>query len=261
MGIRVSFGFLSPFDATSSQDLSILSAILATGGTYTTIGVSTAQANFVSLVLAHGLTDTDHAGGTSSILLPGLLTAGNVSTSSGTETFTYDALSGEVLDFTVTAITDETFDFTLHEACANKDIGSGSTSMGSIIFATTAATSLDLIISTKNTTAGLFSMSLPSPVNRTIAVCGSGNTTTPANNGAGPNPNTTTVSMPTTPTPTARATFAGSAAMLKTYAAGAIFPVAMAAGVLLLQCDGTRWYSLVVVAARGRDQGIEVDGS
>ncbi len=247
LGIRVSFGFLNPSSAGSSQDPSILSAILSSGGIYTTISDSTAQANFVSLVLSHGLTDTDHAGGANTLLLPGLLTAGNVSASSGAKTFTYDAVSGENLNFTISSISQQTFDVTLHDKGANKDVGSVSTDasgMATILFDATSATSLDLTVGTKNATAGLFTVNLVSSVNRTITICGFGNTTVPNNSTgtsttvpipsstgtgvSGGSPNGTTIQTPTIPSSPPK--YTGGAATLQSFAMGAILPIVVAVG-------------------------------
>lgn len=232
LGIRVSFGFLSPFDATSSQDPSILTAILATGGIYSTIGDAAAQAQFVSLVLSHGLTDTDNAGASSSLLLPGLATAGNVSSTSGPATFTYDAVSGEKLNFTVSSISAQTFDITLKDKTANTDVGSSSTDafgLATVLFDASGAASLELSVGTKNATAGLFSVNLISSLNRTITVCGS-----TTNNGTKPNGTSTGTSKPSTPTPTSPPKFTGGAAGLQSYAMGAIFPLVVALGVLVI---------------------------
>jgi hypothetical protein len=239
-GIRVSFGFLSPSDSTASQSPSILSAILATGGIYTTISDSAAQATFVNLVLSHGLTDTDVANTGSSLLLPGLLTAGNVSASSGPEGFTYDAVANEVLNFTVSAISQgQTFDATLRDKSANKDVGAKSTTPSTssspgtgdalITYTATAATTLELSVSTKNTTAGLFSVSLSSSLNRTISVCGvNPNGTVGGGNGTKTNATGTGVY---TVRPTA--TFVGAAAV-KRVAGPVLFAVLGVVGALLL---------------------------
>jgi von Willebrand factor type A domain len=175
LGIRVSFGFLSPSDITSTQDPSILSAIISTGGLYSTIGDSTAQANFVNLVLSHGLTNTDQAGGSNNLLFPGLVTAGNVSATSGAETFTYDAVATEQLNFSVTSVDLEVFDLVLHDKNANKDVGSASTDssgFASIQYVVSVDGELDLSVSTTNATAGLFLVSLTSSLNRTLTICG-----------------------------------------------------------------------------------------
>jgi uncharacterized protein YegL len=175
LGIRVSFGFLSPSNTKSTQVASILSAIINTGGIYSTISDSTAQANFVNLVLSHGLTNTDQAGGANTLLFPGLVTAGNVSASSGAETFTYNAVTGEHLNFSVTSISLQTFDVVLHDKAANKDVGSTSTDksgLAYILYDVSANGELELSVSTQNTTAGLFLVSLTSSLNRTLSICG-----------------------------------------------------------------------------------------
>ena len=180
LGIRVSFGFLAPDASSGVQDPSVLSAILATGGVFSTINDATAQANFISLVLTHGQTDSDNTGGrTNTLLLPGLATAGNVSASSSPLAFTYDSQVGEILNFTVTAISAQSFDVKLTDKTANKELQTVSTDpttgVVSLLLDPAPAATLELAVSTTNTTAGLFSVSLISNLNRTISLCGAGN--------------------------------------------------------------------------------------
>lgn len=185
LGIRVSFGFLSPFDASATQDASILSAILATGGVYSTIGDAAAQASFVSLVLSNGLvnSDTSGSGSDDTILLPGLATAGSVSSSSGPKTFTYDAIVGEKLKFTITALGEHGFfDVSLHaKSDATKVLGSGNTDDAggvlNITYTVIENGELDLSISTADADVGLFSVTVESSVKRTVTLCGGHNNT------------------------------------------------------------------------------------
>jgi hypothetical protein len=175
LGIRVSFGFLDPFNS-DIQDPSILTAIIATGGIYSTIDSAVAQGSFVNLVLSHGLTAADGgAVGDKTLLLPGLVTAGNVSSADSPAKFTYDAVAHEKLKFSVQAISEQSFDIKLVDKIGNSDIkgaSTDSTGLATIEYETTAALTLELDVSTSNSTTGLFSISLVSSVNRTISVCG-----------------------------------------------------------------------------------------
>lgn len=245
LGIRVSFGFLNPGDSTDTQDPSVLATILGTGGIYSTIDSDVAQAQFVNLVLTHGLADVDAPSSGTTLLLPGLTTAGNVSASSKAAVFTYDAQAGEALNFTVTSITaGVTFDVSLKDKTANKDVSSQSTDattgIASILYTATAATNLELDVTTKNTTGGLFGVQLQSSVNRTISVCGSTNTTS-TNSTVPSGGSTANVSVSSTlaPTPSATGTKTASSSPLYTGAASAmgvgrdvaavaLFPVLMA---------------------------------
>jgi len=237
LGIRVSFGFLSPFAQADVQDPAVLAAILTTNGIYSTIDSAEAQANFVNLVLSHGLADVDASGSSNTLLLPGLITAGNVSASSSPATFIYDSQAGEELNFTITAITDEEFDVTLRDKTANKDLQTASTNdtgIASLILTVTTATELELDVSTTNSTSGLFSVSLVSSVNRTISVCQSSNGTSVSNTTGTSN---TTVGPSTTLIPSASYTrsttsptmpvFTGAAATVQSFALAALFPVLM----------------------------------
>lgn len=78
LGIRVSFGFLNPSGGV--QDPDILLAIDANCGVYSNIDDATAQANFVSLVLASGLVSADTTGTSGeTFLFQGLKVSGNAS--------------------------------------------------------------------------------------------------------------------------------------------------------------------------------------
>lgn len=179
LGIRVSFGFLNP-TGTDVQDPDILSAIDANGGIYANIDDATAQASFVSLVLASGLVNADVTGSSGqTLLLPGLRISGNVSASTSPASYQYDALANEVLNITVTAITPGvTFDSSLKKG--GNEVGKASTdaTTGEGVIAYTvggAAESLTLDLSTTSPTGGLFQIALDSSVNRTINVCGQNN--------------------------------------------------------------------------------------
>lgn len=226
LGIRVSFGFLNPSGGV--QDPDILSAIDANGGVYANIADATAQANFVSLVLASGLVNADTTGtGGSTFLFQGLKVSGNVSASTSPQTYQYDALANEVLQINVTAITSGIqFDSSLKKdgnevGKASTDATTGESTVEYTVGST--AESLTLEVSTTDTTGGLFSIALGSSVNRTINVCGQ------VPDDKKPQPNVTII--PTgkvTPTNTVLPTFTGAATMLQGVIAAAAFPILFA---------------------------------
>lgn len=226
LGIRVSFGFLSPSGGV--QDPDILSAIDANGGVYANINDATAQANFVSLVLASGLVNADTTGTSDKTLLfQGLKVSGNVSASTSPSSYKYDALANEVLQINVTAITPGvTFDSSLKSGSnevgkASTDATTGESTISYTVGST--AESLTLDVSTTNTTGGLFSIALGSSVNRTINVCGQ------VPDDTKPQPNVTiTPTGKVTPTNTVLPTFTGAAAMIRGVAAVAVIPVLFA---------------------------------
>lgn len=172
--IRVAFGFLSPAPPSGEEDL--LTAILNTGGIYSTISSAEAQKNFVNLVIAHGLTDIDNtssANGTTT-LFPGLSIAGNVSAASGPKSYAYSAQAGEKLNFSVSAISGQKLDLTLRDTKSNKDLNTtvtDSSGHGGFLFEVTKTTELGLDINTTNKTTGLFTVSFNSSVNRTFGSC------------------------------------------------------------------------------------------
>lgn len=229
LGIRVSFGFLNPSGTT--QDPTILDAIIAANGIYANIDNAEAQANFVALVLSSGLVNADTASAGSTLILPGLRISGNVSAATSPNTYQYDALANEVLNVTVTAVTEgQVFDFKL-KTKGGADIESASTdpSTGEGVIEYTvggAAESLEIEVSTTNTTSGLFSIALQSSLNRTINVCGQNPGTDPT----APKPNGTATITPSTPTPTNTKgpIFSGAAAVVRGVAAIAVFPVLFA---------------------------------
>jgi len=230
LGIRVSFGFLNPSGTT--QDTTILDAIIAANGIYANIDNAEAQANFVALVLSSGLVNADAASGSGqALLLPGLRISGNVSASTSPRTYQYDALANEVLNVTVTAVTEGVvFDFKLKQK-GGADIETASTdaTTGEGVIKYTvggAAESLELEVSTSNPDSGLFSIALQSSLNRTINVCGQDPGTDPTT----PKPNGTITPPTFTPTPTNTQgpVFTGAASIVRGVAAVAIFPVLFA---------------------------------
>jgi hypothetical protein len=234
-GIRVSFGFLSP-DSTTTQDPTILAAIIASGGTYANIDSAEAQANFVATLLAAGLVSNDGSGAAGgALLLPGLRISGQVDAASSPETYQYDALPNEELSFTISAITvGQTFDLKLLDKASSTELGAVSTdpTTGEGTFNYTVgatAQSLQLDVSTTSVTQGIYSLGLTSNFNRTVNVCGSNTGGNPPN-GTNTPPNGTTPAHPSTPTPTKSHTpvFTGAAATVQGVLAVAVFPVLFA---------------------------------
>jgi hypothetical protein len=170
LGVRVSFGFLSPDSSASSP--SVLSAILDTGGVFSTFQDSEALKTFISSVVSHGLTSSETAS-SNSVLLPGLTIVGNVS-SSAAATYTYSAIAGEDLKFTVKALDSQALSVKLSDKTASTDVGiqaTDSTGSAGLLYTASGAAELELSVSTTNATSSLFSVSLGSSVNRTFNLC------------------------------------------------------------------------------------------
>ncbi|KAI9773046.1 MAG: hypothetical protein M1840_008166 [Geoglossum simile] len=123
-GIRVHFGFLDPSGSGSKRE-KLLGAILGTGGIYSTISSAEAQKNFVDLVYSQGLTSQDNPNpnGTSG-LLPGLTVARLIDSTEAVK-FTYPALSGEKLNFTVSSLSKQILTCTLRKG--KKEVATDST--------------------------------------------------------------------------------------------------------------------------------------
>jgi len=118
MGIRVNFGFLNPSGTSSSQLLSLktlLTAIIQTGGIYSTINSAETQQNFANLIFQHGLTaqDNNNPNGATT-LLPGLSVIRTISKDKPVE-LVYSALAGEKLNFTVQALESQPLNCTLKD--------------------------------------------------------------------------------------------------------------------------------------------------
>lgn len=125
MGIRVHFGFLDPTGVGSSRP-KLLSAILGTGGIYSTISSAEAQKNFVNLVYSQGLTSQDNPNpnGTTG-LLPGLTVARLIDATKPPVKFTYSALAGEKLNFTVSSLSSQSLSCSLRNG--KKEVASDTT--------------------------------------------------------------------------------------------------------------------------------------
>lgn len=163
LGIRVSFGFLSAVLPAGVQTL--LTAILNTGGRYGTISNAAGQQNFINSVLLNGLTGNDTGSG-SSVLYPDVAIAGRVS-SAESQTYSYTTQPGEKLNFTVLALSGQTLDLTLRDAKASTDIKKASTDSkgrGSLTYDATSTVELGLVISTTNSTSGLYTIGVNSSI-------------------------------------------------------------------------------------------------
>ncbi|KAI9782460.1 MAG: hypothetical protein M1839_004946 [Geoglossum umbratile] len=101
LGIRVSFGFLDPSDTT--QDKQVLLAIQNSGGIYNTIFDVASSDQFINLVLVNGITKNDNPQGSNSTLIAGLSIAHFIS-GSQTQLITYNAQSGEIIDFSIQSV-------------------------------------------------------------------------------------------------------------------------------------------------------------
>lgn len=164
LGIRVSFGFLTP--TSQDQDIEILRAILQSGGVYATINQASTQQAFVALALANGLTGLDAtSANATSTLLPGISTAKFLQT--GTNKFTYAAQAGETFNITVEALDPIALMVTLRDVSANKDIISNTTdSTGVTVVGYTAQSRMDVevVITATNSSTGIFSVGLNSSI-------------------------------------------------------------------------------------------------
>ncbi|KAI9893850.1 MAG: hypothetical protein M1814_005403 [Vezdaea aestivalis] len=186
LGIRVSFGFLSP--TTPAGASALLNAIMSTGGVYSTITTAAAQQAFVNQVISRGLTNND-AGTGPAVLFPGLATAGQVSSASP-KTFTYSATAGEKLDFTVTALGGKSLDVVLRDTKASSDISTAKTdAKGVALIKYEAKTAIDLglVVSTVDSGDVLFTVGL----NSSLGANYSNPCIPPPTNTTGPKTNTT----------------------------------------------------------------------
>lgn len=186
LGIRVSFGFLTP--TSQDQDIEILRAILQSGGVYATIDQASTQQAFVALALANGLTglDANNANATST-LLPGISTAKFLQT--GTNSFTYAAQAGETFNVTVEALDPIALMVTLRDVSANSDIISNTTdSTGVTVVGYTAQSPMDVevVITATNSSTGIFSVGLNSSIPLNATCNTTGNTTNTTNTTTSP---------------------------------------------------------------------------
>jgi len=191
LGVRVSFGFLA-IDA-DQQDSGITTAIIQSGGTFTTLTTAADASVFVAQALLNGLAGPPRSG--SVAILPGLKTAGLLSQTSS-NTFSYTAQAGESLNITVTAIDPIDLTVTLRNEDTKADITSAatdsSTGVASIMHTPQDRSNLSIVVTATGgnvTSGGLFAVQLGSSLNPCTG-----------------NPITNTTITPTHPTPTPTAT-------------------------------------------------------
>ncbi|KAK0663904.1 von Willebrand factor type A domain-containing protein [Cercophora samala] len=191
-GIRVSFGFLS-VDA-EEQDSRITSAILQSGGTFTTVNTAEDTSKLVAQALLNGLVGAPQTG--SVPLLPGLKTAGMLSQTSLT-TFSYAAQTNEAFNVTVTAIDNISLKATLKESGKSTEIKSTVTddTTGVAVLEYTALSGGNYTIEVSSAggskSSGLFAVQIGS----SLDPCKPSNSTQPHPSGTGvvPSPTTSTV--------------------------------------------------------------------
>ncbi|KAB5566544.1 hypothetical protein GE09DRAFT_1218801 [Coniochaeta sp. 2T2.1] len=197
-GIRVSFGFLA--SSTASYDPDLLAAILRTGGTYVSFETADAIQSFLYLLLSNGLTKTDTAASGDQALLPGVTVAKLTAGSAGVG-FSYAAVAGETVSFTVESLSAQALDAELTDG-SGASVGKNSTGSSGeaavLEYTAAASTNLKLVVSSSNSTAeGVFQVSVLSSLG--ISAC---NLTTVPNNTTGGTGPTGTGSVVVTPTPT-----------------------------------------------------------
>lgn len=197
-GIRVSFGFLAPADATFDADL--LQAILKTGGSYTSFETADAIQSFLFLMLSNGLTASDQSANTDQPLLPGI-TVAKLTGGQNAVSFGYAAQAGEALVFTVESLSKQPLDAELTDASgasAGKNSTAGAAGKpAQIAYTAASAGNIKLVVSTTSTAEGVFQVSL----NSSLGISGCNLTTVP-NNSTGTGTNGSTTVTPPTPTPT-----------------------------------------------------------
>lgn len=95
---------------------------------------------------------------------------------------------------------------------------------------------LEVSVGTKDPAQGLFTVQLVSSVNRTIVICGATNTTTTGsgNNGTSTNGNGTVVGTTPSPTRSVQPVFTGAAAVVEMFVMGAVVPLVVVVGFLVL---------------------------
>ncbi|KAL1837205.1 hypothetical protein VTJ49DRAFT_4156 [Mycothermus thermophilus] len=160
LGIRVNFGFLS-VDSTQ-QNPEITTAILNSGGIFSTITSASDISKLVAQVLLNGL--VGEAGDEPTTLLPGLDTAGLLSQTS-TNTFTYSAQAGESFNLTIKAIDDISLKVTLKDSDGNELASAVTNDTGVAVVEQTidADTVLSITVTGEGgATSGLFSVQISS---------------------------------------------------------------------------------------------------
>ncbi|KAM5344283.1 hypothetical protein ACJ41O_012820 [Fusarium nematophilum] len=187
LGIRVSFGFLSPppnpvprrrstqrqarglhpRQSDTSPPTELLEAVLKTGGVFSTIDSAEAQQSFIELVIARGPTNIDAMGtNNGGPLFQDVTVYGLSSPARGPDVFTYHATAGQNLTFEIQAVSGPAVNATLIDVRGSQDLGTvvtGDKRRGEIIYEASADVDLQLIISTTasaGNATGLYSVKL-----------------------------------------------------------------------------------------------------
>jgi hypothetical protein len=214
-GIRVSFGFLAPPD--TQIDPNLLQAILKTGGSYASFETADAIQSFLFLILSNGLTASDHSVNADQPLLPGITIA--KLTGAQPVDFSYSAKAGEVLLFTFSSLSLQPLTAELTDASGTslaKNNTSPAGDAATLSYSATAAGALKLVVSSTNTSEGVFQLSL----NSSLGISGCNLTTLPTNTtGTGTN-STGNGTLTTSPTPTPTKSVFATAAASKIGTAG-----------------------------------------
>lgn len=158
LGIRVNFGFLSPpsnpvnslprqievdevgeaatrgENQSSAPSPALVSAILASGGVYSTINSAAAQRAFVDLVIRRGSTNLDDPNGADDggPLVSGVGTSGLASAPADTDTFSYTGTRGRVGTMRVRALAGGQLSVTLRDVRGGSRMISARTRNGTV---------------------------------------------------------------------------------------------------------------------------------
>ena len=161
LGIRVNFGFLSPpsnpvptsprlleagevaeageaiarsENQSSAPSPDLVSAILASGGVYSTINSATAQRAFVDLVIRRGSTNLDDPNGADDggPLVSGAGSSGLASAPADTDTFSYAGTRGRLGTMRVRALAGQQLSVTLRDVRGGSRMLSARTRSGSV---------------------------------------------------------------------------------------------------------------------------------
>ncbi|KAI9785908.1 MAG: hypothetical protein M1839_008174 [Geoglossum umbratile] len=201
LGIRVSFGFLSPppnpiarrevrrssrirprdlypRQSDDSSPPELLAAVLKTGGVFGTINSAEAQHSFVKLVIARGPTNIDSISPSNGgPLFPGVTVVALSSAARGPDVFTYHATAGQNLTFETQTITSPVLNVTLHDVRGSKDLknaATNATGTATIVYEAPTDIDLQLIVSpaaTGGNPTGLYSVKLQLPAGGSNGAC------------------------------------------------------------------------------------------
>jgi len=185
LGIRVAFGFLSPpalnVPPVTTRELhrreppaELVTAILKTGGLFSTIHSAETQKAFIDLVVTHGPTNLDNAKGSNDgvPLTPGLVVSGLVSATAEPDIFTYHGLPGDQLNITIQSMKNQPLKAVLRDiraAILVKESTTDAKGKAIIPFSVSSETDFELIISTTDANEVVYSVSLAKTPGSTTA--------------------------------------------------------------------------------------------